>query len=107
MNNYQQGNLGGSLTPTRVAEFGIRVSPVEGGFLINKFDQGLAVCTTVEEARKVVMAYFDEILTPKEEIAKEEVNEEKGKGTEDLPLSVEEMEKSKVEATELPEGPIV
>lgn len=103
-----QGQLGGYMQPpSKVTEFGIRVSTVEGGFLINKFDQGLAVCTTVEEAKKIVIAYFDEILNPKLAESQAVEIEEKGTGTEDLPLSIEEMEKSKVEATELPDGPIV
>ena len=66
MNNTSTTLPGGFLTPTpKEQEFGMRVTKVEGGYLINKFGTGkMEVCVTLEEARTIVSNFFDEMLNP-------------------------------------------
>lgn len=74
-----QGTTGGYLTPS-VTEFGIRVNKVSGGYLINKFSEGLTVATTLEETKQIVLDYFEQTLNPKSDEKNEATISDLGEG---------------------------
>ena len=55
--------LGGFLNPM-AKDFGLRVNAINGGYLINNFAGGMAVRTTLEEAKQFVMDAFDTAFAP-------------------------------------------